>query len=77
MVSVLTLVANSQNPLFCVGKYYIKARGLMDSRQFATSVSVGFGPRGVSLLPSIAPWGAIGEGKVQRPIEHVAEAMGG
>jgi len=32
---------------------------------------------GRSRLPSLAPWGAMGEGKVQRPIEHGAEAMGG
>jgi len=41
---MLTLVANSQNPQFCVEKCYVKSRCLRHSRQFATSINVGIGP---------------------------------
>src|SRR5215831_17524275 len=35
----LTLVANSQNAQFCLGKAYVKSGCLRHSRQFATSVN--------------------------------------
>jgi hypothetical protein len=35
----LTLVANSQNSQFCVGKGYVKSRRPRYARQFATSVN--------------------------------------
>src|SRR5712691_1172405 len=30
-----------------------------------------------SMLPPLAPWGAMGEGKAQRPFERFVEPMGG
>src|SRR5262249_60974098 len=45
MTRSLTLVANSQNPQFCLGKAYVKSGCLRHCRQFATSVFVLTGPR--------------------------------